>query len=544
MKIHRSARKLTSSPSSGLKRALALGVVAVLGLTACGGSEAGGDAATGEAQTLTVYNSFVLKGLDPAQVYEATGVMTVRALYDTLVTFKGSDVTTPVGQLAESFTTSDDAKTFTFVLRSDAKFGDGSPVTSEDVVFSLNRLKNLKGSPAVPVSGLTFEAKDDKTVVVTSDVINPNVPTILAMPSTGILNSELAKAQGATDTADAVTADKAGTYLNTNSLGSGAYNIESFDAASQVVLTAKPDYWGTKPTFGRVVVQNMDVQNQKLTMSKEPADTIALDLSGDGLDGLPAALTQSGAQDTLYQLRFSVDPSVSEVTANPDFIKAFRASIDYAGVAALFGKSAQPAAGLVPTAFPGALDQSEAQKQDLDLAAKALPAGGLEAPTVSLLYPSITYRGVDLGTVAAKVQSDALKAGINVELNPAPIASFLDQRKAGKVALSLSPQSLNYPVAASMIGDLMPGGGAADAAAWTADNADAATVAAAEDVATIVDRDKQIAAIQEWQRLMNENSPYIPLAYNSGVVVASSGLTGADYAAAGWQVDIAGVGRA
>jgi peptide/nickel transport system substrate-binding protein len=49
--------------------------------------------------------------------------------------------------------------------------------------------------------------------------------------------------------------------------------------------------------------------------------------------------------------------------------------------------------------------------------------------------------------------------------------------------------------------------------------------------------------MQEWQRLMNASSPYLVLASNSSIVVATTDLTGADYTAAGWQVDVAAVGR-
>lgn len=521
------------------RRLAVAALVAGLGLTAaaCGGAEEG----DGEASTLTVDTSFVLKGLDPARVYEATGITAVHALYDTLMTFKGSDVTAPVPALAESVSASEDARTFTFTLRGDATFSDGTPVTSADVLFSLTRLQNVKGSPSTTVAGMTFAAPDAKTIVVTTAEPNPSVPTILAMPSTGVLNAKAAKEHGASDAADAAATDTAESYLNTTAVGSGPYVIESFDASSQIVLKANEKYWGTKPEFGRVVIRNMDVQNQKLTMAKATSAEIALDLSGEALTGLPDTLQQSGSQDTIYLLRMSVDPAVSSVSANPEFVKALRAAIDYKAIAGLFGTSAQPAAGLIPTAFAGSLPQAEAQQQDLEAARAALTAGGLGEPAISLLYPSITYRGVDLGTVAAAVQSEAAKAGITIELNPAPIASFLDQRRGGKVALSLSPQSLNYPVAASSIGDYMPGGGAAKLIGWTTENADPATVAAATTALSTTDATAQAAAVQEWQRLMNAHSPYIPLAYNSGVVVATPDLKGAQYSPAGWQVSLAEV---
>jgi peptide/nickel transport system substrate-binding protein len=292
-----------------------------------------------------------------------------------------------------------------------------------------------------------------------------------------------------------------------------------------------------------VVIGNMDVQNQKLTISKASTATVALDLSGSSLDGLPDSLQQSGAQDTYYFLTLHQDPAVDKVTSNLDFVRALRASIDYQGVAALFGENAQAAAGVVPPAFPGALPESESQEQDLDAAKQYLADSGLDNPKVTLMYPSITYRGVDLGTIAAKVQGDAKKAGITVELNPQPIAAFLDAQSGGKVAMRFSPQSLNYPVAASLVNNLAPGQSTAATTGWTVDRATPEAIKAGDEVLSTLDPQAQETALQEWQRVLNEDSPYIPLAYNAGTVVATPDLTDADYSPAGWQLDVAAVGK-
>ena len=215
--------------------------------------------------------------------------------------------------------------------------------------------------------------------------------------------------------------------------------------------------------------------------------------------------------------------------------------MDYPGQAALFGPAGKAAAGIVPTAFAGSLPASETQKQDLPKAKQLIAESGVADQTVKLLYPAITYGGIDLGTLAAKVQSDAAKAGIKIQLDPAPIASFLDQRKSGKVPFSFSPQSLDYPVAASIVADLMPGGSTAKAAGWTAQNADPATVEAANKALAAQEASEQDKLLQDWQRLMITNSPYVTLVYNSTTVVASSDLNNAEVTAAGWIIDVADV---
>ena len=139
-------------------------VVAVTGgLAACGssgissGSSAGGTSSPASSN-LVVETSFVLKTLDPARMFEPTGLMIDHVLYDTLLTYKGSDVTTPVPDLATSYTTSPDAKTYTFTLRQGVKFANGDPVTAADVVFSLTRTKNINGNPSFLMAGITATA--------------------------------------------------------------------------------------------------------------------------------------------------------------------------------------------------------------------------------------------------------------------------------------------------------------------------------------------------------------------------------------------------
>ncbi len=520
--------------------ALALAAVSTASVTACTAGSGGGGAA-GPTDTLTVNTSFVLKTLDPGRVYEATGVTTTHALYDTLLTFKGSDVSKPVPELAESYEASPDAKTFTFKLREGVKFSDGTPLTADDVVFSLNRLKNVKASPAVMVTDLTASKTDDRTVVVTSAKANPNVPVVLAMSATGVVNSKVAKANGATDGADAASADTAQQFFDKTSAGSGPYVLKSYDPSSQVVLEANPNYWGGKPKFNRVVLRNMDVQTQKLTMSRSTAAEVSLDISGKLLDGLPDSLQTSGVQDTVYYLILNADPAVSKVTSDAKFRQALRSAIDYQGVAALFGKGAGPGAGLVAPAFPGTLTGEEG-KRDVAQAKQLLTDAGMANPTVKFTYPAITYRGVDLGTVATKVQGDAAEAGITLELNPQPLTTFLDQMRGGKMPMGFTPQSLNYPVADSLVNNMAPGAGSALRAGWTVERAAPSVVAAGEKVVSTLDPAQRAEAMKDWQREMNAHGPYIVIANNSGMNVATADLTGVEYTPAGWQLDLAAIG--
>ena len=114
---------MTSSFAKPLALASSLAVAALV-LAGCSASS--NNASSGGGGTLTVDTSFVLKTLDPGLVYEQTGNIIVHALYDTLVTYEGSDVTTVVPELASEWVQSDDGTTWTFTLNPEATFADGS----------------------------------------------------------------------------------------------------------------------------------------------------------------------------------------------------------------------------------------------------------------------------------------------------------------------------------------------------------------------------------------------------------------------------------
>jgi peptide/nickel transport system substrate-binding protein len=101
--------------------------------------------------------------LDPAVVYEYSGILIAHNVYQTLVTFVGSDLQTIVPSLADSWDIQDagDHWGLTFKLHPGNKFASGNPITADDVVYSFNRVLAINGSPAflfTDVAGLTADS--------------------------------------------------------------------------------------------------------------------------------------------------------------------------------------------------------------------------------------------------------------------------------------------------------------------------------------------------------------------------------------------------
>jgi len=532
-----SASKAQTKRSSKVLASAALAAVLAL-TTGCGSN---GSSSSSANKTLVANTTFVYKTLDPGRTYEQTGYVALHSLYSTLMTFNGDDINTPVPELAASVEASPDNTAYTFKLRDNATFSDGSPVTSADVVFSLTRLQNLKGSSATFFAGLNFKAPDDKTVVVTADKPAPNIPVLMAMPASSIINSKVAKEKGATDSPEAATKDTAQAFLDTTSAGSGPYVLERNDPGQEMVLVANDKYWGTKPDFKRVSLRNVDIQNQKLTLSRSKSPEIALDLTGNLLKDLPESLKVSQKKDNIFFAWSNMDPSVSPVSSNPEFVAAFKSAVDYKGLADLMGPGASTLGGLVADVYPGSLPAESGPQQNIEAAKKHLAAAGLSNPTVPFVYPAITYRGVDLGTIATKVQGDVEKAGIKLELTPLPLTAFLEQYRGGKAVMGMTPHALSYPRAENLVTVLGPGGINAKRVGWLEANASQEAVKASKAVMSATSDEDKTSAIEAWQKVMATDSPFIPLGENSGAIVSTPQVSEANYTSAGWIVDLADI---
>src|SRR5579859_7845864 len=303
-------------------------VAALTVLAACGG---GTSNATTTNHVLVIDKSFDMKTADPQREFEVSGGIVAKSLYSTLLTFKGSDSATPVPQVASSYTASSDAKTFTFKLRNDIKFSDGTPLTSADVLFSFNRLINIKGNPSFLLAGITVTAPDASTVVLTSNAPNPAIPFIIPNPALGIVNSKVVKAHGGTDQPGADKADTAESFLNSASQGSGPYTLKSFSTTSEVDLTANPSYFGSKPFFNTVVIRNIQAPAQLINIQKG-SNEVAIDLSSDQAASLQGSSVQVKASPgpNVFFLFSNDNPKISPITPNKHFQNAVRSSLDYA----------------------------------------------------------------------------------------------------------------------------------------------------------------------------------------------------------------------
>src|SRR5215475_1396263 len=208
--------------------------------------------------------------LDPAVVTDGISSRVTRQIYDGLVKYRGA--TTEVEPaLAQSWEVSRDARVWTFNLRRNVKFHDGTPLDARAVVWNFERWWK-SGHPQhenQTKAGQTFEywegqfgGFDDKSIVAQVEATGSHTVRItLKEPQAPFLAN---LAMFVFDIASPAAVEKWGTEFGKHPVGTGAYKFVEWKPNQEVILEANPDFWDAKPRVKRVVVRNINDNSQRL----------------------------------------------------------------------------------------------------------------------------------------------------------------------------------------------------------------------------------------------------------------------------------------
>jgi peptide/nickel transport system substrate-binding protein len=195
--------------------------------TAAAPSAAGGTPVSGG--TLTFARAADIFTFDPYNTQDDRSIFTELQLYDRLVKLS-ADGKSVDPELATSWTVAPDGLTATFTLRDGVKFSDGTPLTADDVVFSLTRAIDQKGSWGFLFSPIKDVVKvDDHTVKL--DMAQAFAPLLPALSTFAASIYSMANFK------------KYGDAAGDHPLGTGAFMLDHWDKGSQLVLTKNPYYW-------------------------------------------------------------------------------------------------------------------------------------------------------------------------------------------------------------------------------------------------------------------------------------------------------------
>jgi len=166
-----------------------------------------------------------------------------------------------VPSVAKEWTVSPDGRTYSFTLRDDVLFSDGTPLTAKDVEFSFTRLLTVHDSEQVPYADVILgadkvlsgesrelegiEVKDDHHISITLNEPFPSYLSMLGTPSCSILSAKSVKEGGAWYGKDYK-------YI----IGSGPYIVSELND-EKCILELNTRYWGEEPSVKRAEIYFM-----------------------------------------------------------------------------------------------------------------------------------------------------------------------------------------------------------------------------------------------------------------------------------------------
>ena len=220
--------------------------------------------------TLTVGLELDIPGFDPLKVgvYDTAANIAASLLLETLVSLGDDGKAKP--KLALSWSSSDDFKVWTFKLRPDVKFHDGTPFNAQAVAWNFARQKDPKNNCRCAfyiANVMSVEPKDDLTVVYTLKDPAVNFPALLTRPDQN-------------STIHSPTAIQAkGDDYNRNPVGTGPFVLKSWTAGDRMVVERNPNYWNKgKPHLDRVALRPLpDSQSRFASLKSGETDIVWAD---------------------------------------------------------------------------------------------------------------------------------------------------------------------------------------------------------------------------------------------------------------------------
>jgi peptide/nickel transport system substrate-binding protein len=183
--------------------------------------------------------------LDPALAQEEESYKVISNIYEGLVRYKaGSMEIEPC--LAEAWRVSSDGLVWTFYLRRNVLFHDGTPFNAEAVRYSIERQISNSSATTTGYAGFVFGMVDEiqcpDPYTVKFLLQYPYAPFInnLAMPAAAPIVSPSA-------------ALNLGEAFGEHPVGTGPFCFESWEKNKNIILKANPDYWGEKPAYNELV---------------------------------------------------------------------------------------------------------------------------------------------------------------------------------------------------------------------------------------------------------------------------------------------------
>ena len=380
------------------------------------------------------------QSLDPGMATDTETERILRQIFEPLLGIE-PDTGAVAALLAEDWEVSDDELTYTFTLRSDVTFHDGSELTAEVVAANIERsgrldylygFGNISRSTALAFPTVfggfidsdecvleSVEAQDSHTVVITLTEPVAFLLQAMTLPAFGIASAE-------------VLTDSDPGMVSRTPMGTGPYRLVPTED-EDTVLQTNSDYWGSLNGPEEVVVRSLSKSFDRLRELNRGEVDVYDGITSDNLRSLLQAgrlILQRDPFSILY-LGFNME---HPVMAEENVRQAAALAINRpALVDSHFLDGSRPAYQFTPAALGVHSDAAERYSYDLAEAQELLEESDYDGEPLTFYYPITTTRNYlpRPEAVFATIAADLTAAGFTI--HPKPVRwddGYIDQLMA------------------------------------------------------------------------------------------------------------------
>jgi peptide/nickel transport system substrate-binding protein len=394
---------------------------------------------------LTIASNWPIFDMDPHSLYEDGSALAMTGVFEGLIKLRPGTTSQFEASLAESWESNEDQSVWTFHLRPNVQFHDGTPLDAGAVRASFERLFTLGLAPSSVLGRFIqsvdqIHASDAQTVVF--DLGRPQMLFESAMSTpfgTAIVNAALAKSHE-------VDGDWGHAWAQTDStgLGTGPYQAKRSEIDDSTELIRFDDYWGGwagahfEQIFLRVVG---DAETRRELIERGDADII-FNVPLTSVEALERNTELAVVRQTTLRVQYlamTVAGTLTDARARRALCCAFPYDDVLAGV---LNEYAKPARGPVCESCRGFATSATIYSTDLPLARRLLDEAGVQPG--SKLSIAIANGNPENQAIAELFQSNLRQIDIDLEIQNLDIAAYVEMAFGdlpGEERVSLFPVS-------------------------------------------------------------------------------------------------------
>ena len=457
--------------------------------------------------------------IDPSRSTVNTEAAVIRQVFEPLLRFDRD--LRPVPAAAASFDVSQDGKTYTFHLRPDGKFSDGTPVRAQDFEYSFKRILNPSvaaeyasffvdagivgaadyNSKKVPnADNVGVKALDDLTLQIQLQGPVGYFPNLVALWVVPPLRQDIIDKAG-----DSWTQDPS-TYI-----GNGPFKMTEWVHQDHISFAPNPNYWGQKPVLQKLTyLMVTSAQTDYAAYMNNERDWILVpDANVQTVKQDPTLSSQTHQYNELTEFWLQMN-NARKPLDNPLVRKALSRAIDRNALI----RDIANGVGLTATSFipPGMPGYQQGLGQDIgfdpnaakDLLRQAGYADASQFPTLSFRYATTTGNQARAEFIQAQLKQNL---GVNINLDAMESKAYEAAYKAKDYDLSFGGWGADYPDPQDWLSGLF----GCDASNNKYNYCDQAFDQAAKRGDTLTDQNARLEAYAQAQQILVNDLPVAPL---------------------------------